>query len=349
MGSEICQKWHRNPTINPRTGRRITINGPTYHRLLIECGPPPPAILQQVSIVPPKIISPITHLPKREPVLPAVPSPPSEIVTIPSHQVLPRLPLLLPRPISSPKIVTIPSLPKLPLPEPIKKPILPEKKQISLQTLTAFKIVEGEIPIPPELVDSPIMTQLIKQIKEVLSKSTLNNQLREAVKRGMRELVEILIQRIIISGIQLDFNRPMISAARWGYRDIFERIVDLLNQRGEKPDFDNAILNAAEWGHLEIVNLIIDLGAKDLDMRNLDEAMSLAAGKGHLNVVKRLTTAGATDFNNAMVEAGFGGHKDIVELMINLGATYFDEAMDWEDHRELAEWILQHPLNPRNR
>jgi len=37
----ICQKWWKNPLINPRTGRTIKKDGPTYSKLLEECGPAP--------------------------------------------------------------------------------------------------------------------------------------------------------------------------------------------------------------------------------------------------------------------------------------------------------------------
>ncbi len=38
----ICEKWWETPTINPRTNRKIKIDGPTYKALLKECGNPPP-------------------------------------------------------------------------------------------------------------------------------------------------------------------------------------------------------------------------------------------------------------------------------------------------------------------
>jgi hypothetical protein len=33
----MCRRWLENPAINPRTGRRITLNGPTYRQLQAEC------------------------------------------------------------------------------------------------------------------------------------------------------------------------------------------------------------------------------------------------------------------------------------------------------------------------
>lgn len=32
-----CQEWRRHPDINPETGRKITINGPTYNRIQQQC------------------------------------------------------------------------------------------------------------------------------------------------------------------------------------------------------------------------------------------------------------------------------------------------------------------------
>ena len=37
----MCEQWWRDPTVNPRTGRKIKVNGPTYKQLLAECGEPP--------------------------------------------------------------------------------------------------------------------------------------------------------------------------------------------------------------------------------------------------------------------------------------------------------------------
>ena len=34
---QICEEWLRNRTINPRTGREIRPNGPTYQALEQEC------------------------------------------------------------------------------------------------------------------------------------------------------------------------------------------------------------------------------------------------------------------------------------------------------------------------
>jgi len=37
--SPECIQWNNNPTINPRTGRTIKINGPVYNQYVKECGP----------------------------------------------------------------------------------------------------------------------------------------------------------------------------------------------------------------------------------------------------------------------------------------------------------------------
>ena len=37
--SEKCKEWKKTPLRNPTTGRKIKLNGPTYRKLLKECGP----------------------------------------------------------------------------------------------------------------------------------------------------------------------------------------------------------------------------------------------------------------------------------------------------------------------
>jgi hypothetical protein len=37
MVSNVCDKWFENKLVNPRTGRRIKENGPTYKKLQEEC------------------------------------------------------------------------------------------------------------------------------------------------------------------------------------------------------------------------------------------------------------------------------------------------------------------------
>lgn len=39
--SNKCNLWHSQPLVNPLTNRTIKKNGPTYKKLLKECGPPP--------------------------------------------------------------------------------------------------------------------------------------------------------------------------------------------------------------------------------------------------------------------------------------------------------------------
>src|SRR5579862_7148175 len=41
MESEICRKFHNNPDINPRTGKRLIYGKGPYLKLVKECGPPP--------------------------------------------------------------------------------------------------------------------------------------------------------------------------------------------------------------------------------------------------------------------------------------------------------------------
>ena len=39
--ASVCIDFHRNPQVNPRTGRDIARGGPVYNALVRECGPPP--------------------------------------------------------------------------------------------------------------------------------------------------------------------------------------------------------------------------------------------------------------------------------------------------------------------
>ena len=38
--SSKCKEWKNNPLVNPTTGRKIKLNGPTYKKLAKECGSP---------------------------------------------------------------------------------------------------------------------------------------------------------------------------------------------------------------------------------------------------------------------------------------------------------------------
>ena len=40
--SNVCEKWLQNKLVNPKTGKTIKMNGPTYKKLLQECGPVEP-------------------------------------------------------------------------------------------------------------------------------------------------------------------------------------------------------------------------------------------------------------------------------------------------------------------
>ena len=55
-----CARWRRNPTVNPRTGRIIVINGPKYMEYQARCGPP---------TVVPQYTQPPTIQPTQQPVI----------------------------------------------------------------------------------------------------------------------------------------------------------------------------------------------------------------------------------------------------------------------------------------
>ena len=44
-----CQEFLRNPSVNPETGRKIQVDGPTYRKLVKECGEPSPELLATTS------------------------------------------------------------------------------------------------------------------------------------------------------------------------------------------------------------------------------------------------------------------------------------------------------------
>ena len=97
----ICQLFHKTPNINPYTGRSILIGGPTYKKLVSECGTPPSTInnpnklsnkspLQRSNQKP-------NRIPKQNPISSQIPKP---------HQIPKpnQKPLLSQRPSQSPKI-----------------------------------------------------------------------------------------------------------------------------------------------------------------------------------------------------------------------------------------------------
>ena len=65
--SDVCARFHADPTRNPRSGRLITKDGPTYKELVKECGPPPlkGEIRQTVKKIPITRGAPVS-LPKRK-------------------------------------------------------------------------------------------------------------------------------------------------------------------------------------------------------------------------------------------------------------------------------------------
>ena len=59
----ICKQFWANPTVNPRTNRRIKLNGPTYNKLVKLCGPPPTKLPAATPTTPPRSISELEKLP----------------------------------------------------------------------------------------------------------------------------------------------------------------------------------------------------------------------------------------------------------------------------------------------
>ena len=100
--ADLCSEFHTNPSINPRSGRRIEIGGPTYKALVKQCGPPnityPIVNVSEMSF--PQYVQQNT-IPK--PIIPRIPSP------TPTISRTSQLPTLIP-------ITIIPAItPKMPV------------------------------------------------------------------------------------------------------------------------------------------------------------------------------------------------------------------------------------------
>lgn len=73
-----CKAWWKNPGVNPNTGRKINIDGPTYKKLLIECGPSPLNNNSPPSPRPTKPVKPVKPVPVVKPDKPAKPVKPTK-------------------------------------------------------------------------------------------------------------------------------------------------------------------------------------------------------------------------------------------------------------------------------
>lgn len=89
----VCDSFHRDPTINPRTGKSIKIGGPVYNALVKECGAPPGAPAGTPAVVATGTVVPGTVLVGGVPTVTLVAPPPRPTVvrppTIPRPTVLP--------------------------------------------------------------------------------------------------------------------------------------------------------------------------------------------------------------------------------------------------------------------
>lgn len=338
MESSIRQRWHQNPNISPETGRWITVDDLTYLELLRKYGPPP----FLPSLIPPPIVRP----PPPRPMSP-LPSPP---------------------PISYP--ISPSMIPGIIHPVNNRPFLLSEKIPLSLQIQVAVKIIEGEVNIPEQFSLTPATKHLVDQARIILRKSTLDGQLREAGKRGIIELVKLFVQRGAC-----DLNWTMVAAAEKGHLDIVNLMIELGMENFFNFNSNIAMKMASRNGHLDVVNRMVELG---LEIPNLhdpldfNEAICMAAEGGHQNIVERMielsdqraklsgtmvqTHLGAVNFNLAAEFAAEKGHRDVVERLIELGIEHgvdidFEKIiaivrrsfLDWSD------WLIHHPLNPRNR
>ena len=132
----VCQAFHRNPLVNPRTGRAIGFGAKTYRDLVKECGPPPNIPMSPTVLPQPFQAFPNNNIPTNPIIIPQFnkpillppfnnPIPPFNENTLPPANNLPlppfynrTPPLDIPRPIS-PRF----NIPPVNIPRPVSPPV----------------------------------------------------------------------------------------------------------------------------------------------------------------------------------------------------------------------------------
>jgi len=167
----ICNLFFANPSLNPRTGHKIKIGGPTYQSLVSECGPPPisniaPPISYPVRMqpVPPSttvrlpppitIRQPIPPPIMRQPIPPPItmrpPIPPPPIM----RQPIP--PPIMRQPIPPPITIRPPPIMRQPIPPPITIRPPPTMRQPIPPPITIQPPPTMRQPIPPPTMRQPV-------------------------------------------------------------------------------------------------------------------------------------------------------------------------------------------------
>lgn len=116
--SPHCQQFHQNPQVNPLTGKRIDIGGPTYRKLVSECGPPPaqPQAIPQPQPFPRVIPQPLPQpqvipqvIPQPQPLTRITPQPQPRVMLQPPPRVIfQHPPRVIPRPLPQPRVTPQP-------------------------------------------------------------------------------------------------------------------------------------------------------------------------------------------------------------------------------------------------
>ena len=157
--------------------------------------------------------------------------------------------------------------------------------------------------------------------------------LQEAVERGQREVVKVLLDngadpdKALKSKIG---DTPLTSASRSGYKDI----IQLLLQKGADPNKANKCrstpLHYAIDSKLNesVVKLLLDGGADPNKSNSLGRTpLHWAAQNGHRNVARFLLDAGADlnktdgDGKSPLHWAAKRNHKDVIQLLVDRGAV----------------------------
>jgi ankyrin repeat protein len=130
-----------------------------------------------------------------------------------------------------------------------------------------------------------------------------NTALREAVKAGHKEIVELLLAKCVDkrdASARLSMGYALIEAAKKGDKDMIKLLLDKdadPNIEGTS-DSDNvltsttALSEAAGRGHEDIVKLLLDNGA-DVHIRNVwgTTALETAKLRGHKKIVQLIESA----------------------------------------------------------
>ena len=115
---DICAQFHINSSTNPYTGRAIKIGGPTYRKLVLQCGNPsdiaPTPVLQPVvtaktlgpqisqTVVTRKFLQPL--IPQRAMIRPVIPQPAMIRPVIPQQPI--SQPVIVPQPKVTEQVIT---------------------------------------------------------------------------------------------------------------------------------------------------------------------------------------------------------------------------------------------------